>query len=80
MYYNLKKINSIIFPIIIRSRSSTKEDVTTDRAFIYRINVTNVGDQSGGASTCLQCPKYNGKCVHCLAGEYITETVNFFNF
>ncbi|VDM92026.1 unnamed protein product [Litomosoides sigmodontis] len=62
--------------IFIRSRSSTKEDVTTDRAFIYRINVTNVGEQSGGASTCLQCPKYNGKCVHCLAGEYITETNN----
>ncbi|MCP9265459.1 hypothetical protein DINM_020767 [Dirofilaria immitis] len=59
--------------VFIRSRSSTKEDVITDRAFIYRINVTNVGEQSGGASTCLQCPKYNGKCVHCLAGEYITE-------
>ncbi|VIO87779.1 Uncharacterized protein BM_BM8821 [Brugia malayi] len=62
--------------VFIRSRSSTKEDVITDRAFIYRINVTNVGDKSGGASTCLQCPKYNGKCVHCLAGEYITETNN----
>ncbi|KAL3983085.1 hypothetical protein ACH3XW_49760 [Acanthocheilonema viteae] len=62
--------------VFIRSRSSTKEDVTTDRAFIYRINVTNVGNQSGGASTCLQCPKYNGKCVHCLVGEYITETNN----
>ncbi|KAM3725226.1 Endosome/lysosome-associated apoptosis and autophagy regulator family member [Dirofilaria immitis] len=62
--------------VFIRSRSSTKEDVITDRAFIYRINVTNVGEQSGGASTCLQCPKYNGKCVHCLAGEYITEKTN----
>uniref|UniRef100_A0A915Q7T4 MRH domain-containing protein n=1 Tax=Setaria digitata TaxID=48799 RepID=A0A915Q7T4_9BILA len=55
--------------VFIRSRSSTKEDVVTDRAFIYRINVTNVGEQSGGASTCLQCPKSNGKCVHCLAAS-----------
>ncbi|VDN06061.1 unnamed protein product, partial [Thelazia callipaeda] len=59
--------------VFIRSRSSTKEDVVTDRAFIYRINVTNVGEESGGASSCLQCPKSNGKCVQCLAGEYISE-------
>ncbi|VDK47514.1 unnamed protein product [Anisakis simplex] len=58
----------------MRSRSSSQDDVITDRAVIYTINVTNVGEHDGGASACLPCPTSNGKCVACPPGRYISET------
>uniref|UniRef100_A0A9J2P5S7 MRH domain-containing protein n=1 Tax=Ascaris lumbricoides TaxID=6252 RepID=A0A9J2P5S7_ASCLU len=58
----------------MRSRSSSQDDVITDRASIYSINVTNVGQRGGGASACLPCPTSNGKCVACPPGRYISES------
>ncbi|VDM37826.1 unnamed protein product [Toxocara canis] len=58
----------------MRSRSSSQDDTITDRAFIYSINVTNVGQHGGGASACLPCPTSNGKCVACPSGSYISES------
>ncbi|VDD96215.1 unnamed protein product [Enterobius vermicularis] len=57
----------------MRSRSSLQDDIVTDQAIIYSINVTNVAKNGGGASACLKCPMSNGKCVTCPAGEYISE-------
>ncbi|MFH4977491.1 hypothetical protein AB6A40_004200 [Gnathostoma spinigerum] len=60
----------------MRSGSSSLDDHITDRASIFSINVTNVAKEGGGASACLQCSSFDGECVPCSHGEYITEDGN----
>lgn len=62
----------------MRSGSATGLDSITDRAAIFSLNITNVGNQSkkqiiGGADSCKPCPVTDdkGTCRPCPRGHYI---------
>ena len=67
----------------MRSGAATGSDVLSDKATIYSINITNVGDAKhklpkGGADNCLPCPSMDsiGRCHPCPAGHYIDSKQN----
>ncbi|KAI6197229.1 UPF0577 protein-like protein [Aphelenchoides besseyi] len=72
----------IIFAFV-RSGAVLSQDHVTDRAAIYGLNLTNVGDAKtktsvGGADSCRPCPNSGAtnKCVPCLPGYYVEESTN----
>ncbi|KAI6221293.1 UPF0577 protein-like protein [Aphelenchoides fujianensis] len=75
----------IIFAFI-RSGTILSQDHVTDRAAIYSLNLTNVGDAAtkksvGGADSCRPCPlgsdsKNKAECRPCAPGHYVQEGTN----
>lgn len=63
----------------MRSGAANGQDVLTDKAIIYSLNVTNIGSEAekksyGGADSCRPCPSFNGNtgtCEACPPGNFI---------
>jgi hypothetical protein len=62
----------------MRSKAVTGQDNISDRAAIYSLNITNVGNELkkqtiGGADSCRPCPVTDSKgiCKPCPGGHYI---------
>lgn len=63
-----------------------ERDILTDRAILYSLNLTNVGDSklktsNGGAAVCRKCPDWDEKikqCKACAPGHYVDINVKFF--
>ncbi|CAJ0565243.1 unnamed protein product, partial [Mesorhabditis spiculigera] len=73
-----KKTPGRFLVAFIRSRAASGEDIITDQAKIFSVNVTNVGHrngvQGGGASECQRCPDSgNGDCIPCPKGHYMAH-------
>uniref|UniRef100_A0AC34GQJ1 Tyrosine-protein kinase ephrin type A/B receptor-like domain-containing protein n=2 Tax=Panagrolaimus sp. ES5 TaxID=591445 RepID=A0AC34GQJ1_9BILA len=75
--------NSRFIIAFMRSGAATGNDAISDKAIIYSVNMTNVGDAQhklpkGGADSCLPCPSMDntGGCHPCPAGHYIDSKQN----
>ncbi|CDW53634.1 hypothetical protein TTRE_0000189901 [Trichuris trichiura] len=70
MKYPVMNANGTIYQWVF-IRSQITEDVSTDQASIYVINVTNTVD--GGAAGCIPCPMNMEtlECIPCPSGHYI---------
>lgn len=69
----------------MRSGVEIEEDSLEDRAILYSLNITHVGDSStqkfaGGGRQCITCPSKDpttNQCRSCPPGHYLSETVIF---
>lgn len=66
--------------VFMRSGAATNQDNINDRAAIYSLNITNVGNErrkriTGGAVSCRSCPitDVKGNCRPCPRGHYLDE-------
>lgn len=67
----------------MRSGAANGNDAISDKATLYSVNITNVGDAAhklpkGGADSCLPCPSMDntGGCHPCPPGHYIDSNKN----
>lgn len=65
----------------MRSGSAIEYDAIMDRAILYSLNVSHVGNSTqrrhyGGAAKCVKCPIMEGnECRPCALGQYWNEPV-----